>query len=580
MYLSEISGNIAKIGYDEDNLSVFDSIYIGDINFSLTGQVCEAEFNEVENKGSANVKICFMTDENGDITEYDGSVPTEHAVIRKMNTADIMGLLKPDDTPGVFIGNSLNDDTPVIVDKDLFDENVAIFVDNAVPKFVSNLINSFKDVGKKELFIDFSGNYRNIGELVEKRTVGKDFSLPLNEAAFKYILENETNECDEECKNQLSEIITELMNYVVSIPEKFIPFDIFKSIIDEKVATEANEGLLFFADKLNDYEVNKVFANSKDEFNFINDADCGIIDACETDIKLCKPILKSICEQIEENTVIFCDVNDENIDEDLIKEIYSNEHITFVPLIPYGNKYASEFDLYTKSKIMFSPENSEFIPKGDEGFFNALSGEDFVLTGENLLSFVFGAYVSKSDDKISEEEINEEEIVEARSEEEKITEEDLDNIDMFVTGSSKEYSVKEDLTEETSNDEEISENEDNDYSKEDITEKAPEDFERKITERVIETEIYRPIRRDPPVEAQPQTVTYKAALSDLPVYEAKQPDTEEEEFKPGMKVSHAKYGTGTVEKVIAYGKKTLCSIQFEHIGRRLLDPKVTPLERV
>lgn len=51
-------------------------------------------------------------------------------------------------------------------------------------------------------------------------------------------------------------------------------------------------------------------------------------------------------------------------------------------------------------------------------------------------------------------------------------------------------------------------------------------------------------------------------------------------FEQGDRVTHPKYGEGVVEKMIKYGNKTLCSINFANIGRRLLDPAISELEKV
>ena len=51
-------------------------------------------------------------------------------------------------------------------------------------------------------------------------------------------------------------------------------------------------------------------------------------------------------------------------------------------------------------------------------------------------------------------------------------------------------------------------------------------------------------------------------------------------FVAGDKVSHPRYGNGVVEKIIKYGNKTLCSITFENVGRRLLDPSVSDFEKI
>ena len=68
----------------------------------------------------------------------------------------------------------------------------------------------------------------------------------------------------------------------------------------------------------------------------------------------------------------------------------------------------------------------------------------------------------------------------------------------------------------------------------------------------------------------------------VPVYDADIPQEDMVESDPieqGDSVVHAKYGIGVVEKMIKYGNKTLYSINFENIGRRLLDPTLTEIKK-
>ena len=67
----------------------------------------------------------------------------------------------------------------------------------------------------------------------------------------------------------------------------------------------------------------------------------------------------------------------------------------------------------------------------------------------------------------------------------------------------------------------------------------------------------------------------------VPIYPAD--DIEETEnivFEAGDNVTTAKYGDGVVEKMVKYGNKMLCSIDFPNIGRRLLDPAVTEIKKI
>ena len=69
----------------------------------------------------------------------------------------------------------------------------------------------------------------------------------------------------------------------------------------------------------------------------------------------------------------------------------------------------------------------------------------------------------------------------------------------------------------------------------------------------------------------------------VPVYatdEGEEISGEDVGFKAGDQVSHPRYGNGVVEKIIKYGNKALCSIDFENVGRRLLDPSVSEFEKI
>lgn len=66
----------------------------------------------------------------------------------------------------------------------------------------------------------------------------------------------------------------------------------------------------------------------------------------------------------------------------------------------------------------------------------------------------------------------------------------------------------------------------------------------------------------------------------VPVYSADvEPISEPDDFVQGDVVVHPKYGKGTVEKLISYGSKTLCSINFDNVGRRLLDPSLAEIKK-
>ncbi len=74
-------------------------------------------------------------------------------------------------------------------------------------------------------------------------------------------------------------------------------------------------------------------------------------------------------------------------------------------------------------------------------------------------------------------------------------------------------------------------------------------------------------------------------IESIPVYsteidEAFNNNDDKINIAEGNIVYHEKYGRGVVEQLITYGNKTLCSIQFDNVGRRLLDPKLADLKQM
>lgn len=68
----------------------------------------------------------------------------------------------------------------------------------------------------------------------------------------------------------------------------------------------------------------------------------------------------------------------------------------------------------------------------------------------------------------------------------------------------------------------------------------------------------------------------------VPIYDAEIPEEDmvsSDEIEQGDTVLHAKYGSGVVEKMIKYGSKNLYSINFDNVGRRLLDPTLTEIKK-
>jgi len=122
----------------------------------------------------------------------------------------------------------------------------------------------------------------------------------------------------------------------------------------------------------------------------------------------------------------------------------------------------------------------------------------------------------------------------------------------------------------------------NDYTEEVLTEEDlnfidnnlnSETFEQSYSSEDEQIETQEAYEESPYVEDQVPVVPVYPAEEDAPLDSVG-------DFHQGDAVTHPRYGRGVIEKIIKYGNKTLCSISFENVGRRLLDPTISELTKL
>ena len=85
-----------------------------------------------------------------------------------------------------------------------------------------------------------------------------------------------------------------------------------------------------------------------------------------------------------------------------------------------------------------------------------------------------------------------------------------------------------------------------------------------------------------PQEIEPENILDEDQSQVVPIYPVEDETPVNgpiQAYEPGDRVVHPKYGEGMVEKMIKYGNKVLCSINFAN-GRRLLDPAISQLSKI
>ena len=77
--------------------------------------------------------------------------------------------------------------------------------------------------------------------------------------------------------------------------------------------------------------------------------------------------------------------------------------------------------------------------------------------------------------------------------------------------------------------------------------------------------------------------TRAGATPVVPVFPSDIPEEDKvhsDKLQAGDKVIHQEFGEGIVEKMINYGDKLLCSVNFSSVGRRLLNPEISEMKKI
>ena len=102
-------------------------------------------------------------------------------------------------------------------------------------------------------------------------------------------------------------------------------------------------------------------------------------------------------------------------------------------------------------------------------------------------------------------------------------------------------------------------------------------------EEVIEPDTQEIVEEEVPQDIKTQYNITEESLKEpetVPVYHANVGADFVMNFEKGDVVYHEKFGNGRIEKIINYGNKKLCSVYFEGVGRRLLDPSLSEIKKV
>lgn len=637
MQIVEVKNNLVKVSYDtaEENLILSGFIVIKDSVQAFIGQIIHLDAND---KGNfAVVKLLFVFDDNGVITGYNGSIPDAKSLLDIVHPNELLEIL-PVQNP-VILGELAQQKTTLKLDRTFLEENLLVCSEktenNAL--LIENFAKQLQNGGKKLLVIDTVGN---LAFSQNKIVAGVDFKLPLNYESINFIYEKGLEDSSPETKALIQEVFLEVQNYVKTLPEQFIPFQDFKNVVDAQYEETELVELVLLKNKLLKYYEEGIFAQNMREFDSLaislEESEPTIFDISNVDEKIQREmisyaysVVNELNEELNQEIYVICNIDNENSDKKLLKQIFMSKNTYSTIICAYSYKYLKELKQLSKNLILFAPIQQQNDFAGYNTFLNKLNQREFIIYGNSTQYLPLIVRLEKFTEQQTEEARSQQQTVNSEEEtatkelavepslqpsiiveedlldaeirqdvdqiymapkqedfnievvdnlhkETELTEEDLDllddlggidegGMDVLKDGGMEDYVLDQPSKDVASDDFNVSGEEDEDESYTSIPPYIQPSEEQEEIEP-SEVEIL-------PVKT--------ASTPIVPIYSADiEPKAESDALDQGDIVSHPKYGKGTVEKLITYGSKTLCSINFDNVGRRLLDPTLVELKRV
>lgn len=631
MQIIEVKNNLVKISYNtaDENLVLSGFILIKDASQSFISQIIHLEGDS--NGTSVIAKLLFTFDAEGVISGYNGSIPDINSLLDIIQPQELLEIL-PLKYP-ILMGELAQYQIPLNLDKKIFEEKLLVCSEKEADNelLVENFAKQLELNNKKVLVIDLEGNL-NFSQ--NKIVAGKDFKLPLNYDTIGFIYSG-LEGVKAETKALIQDIFLEVQNYVKTLPDKFIPFETFMSVVDDEYKESGLIELVLLKNKLLKYFEEGVFAQEKDEFAALKyslkQKDVSILDLSQMQgdvqreaISFAYSLINELIIEPDKEIYVFLNIDNSNSDKKLLKKIFMTNNTYSTLICSYSYKYLKELKQLAKNLILFAPIMQQNDFAGYNVFLNKLNAQEFVVYGQITQHLPLIAKLSKLDysqivqqpqsfeqpeenisaeDDISsmlDEEIKRDvdeiymapksemqeedfdaQVVDDTFTEHDLTEEDLDLIDDLNILGEDAYNEPVEQVEEISLEEEA------DFV---LPESVPQDDEVSQEESLVMveqeenyTDTFANILEEQPEEPPAVDILPIRTSSTpiVPIYSAEvEPKTQSDELDQGDIVMHPKYGKGSVEKLISYGAKTLCSINFDNVGRRLLDPSLAELKKI
>src|SRR5574344_798925 len=409
MKILGIKNNLIKLSYNTESDELFLSGFLL-INQEKSGFIAQIIHLEAEkNYNIAIAKFVFNINLNtNDIALYNGEIPAINAKIETISTKELMSII--DLQSPVLIGGLAQQKEKLIVDELFFENNLLITYtdEDDKNKLLETISEQFSIKNKKILIIDTKGNINFPAANIK---LGETFKLPLNYETMNFIYDTGLEEASKETKALIQEIFLEVQNYAKTLPEKFIPFNSFKKVVDTQYERLNLTALVLLKNKLLKYHEEGLFAQVKEEFdsliNTMINEDITVFDVSSFEDNVQRELISFAISQTNyylKDVYVFVNIDNFNSDKKLLKQIYKSVNIYPITVCNYDYKYISELKQLSKNAILFSPDKIIDDFANLTVFLNKLNAKEFVVYGKqtNYLALIGDFNYTQEDLKFKE----------------------------------------------------------------------------------------------------------------------------------------------------------------------------------
>ena len=385
----------------EKKILLGDFLALDDINETVFAQVIDIESSKSDEFNVAICKLILIYNmQKDEVSFYNGYTPSKEANIKYLNPVEITRHLKRSDKNIVW-GNLTNSNLKFQTTLFALNNNFYIISDNKqdIKILNSNIIQTLQQYNAKFVIIDFDNRYEH--KFLHKLKPGVDFKIPLSAEAVEFLIKNDIIFGAIENKVIVESILIELKDYISTLNEGFLPFDVLVDVIDKEYKASKMTELALFKNKLNRYIKKNIFANSKEEIDSFNKKilDFKFVSICLDgfDEKLQKYLLQYFAKNIATSAyfLLFCE--DPVTDKSILKDIFQNGNL--YPIISSYFHFSQSF--YIKSQTSNTVLFKQFEKTKDfasyASFINKLNYDEFIIWGKNTLYIPFILKLEKFD---------------------------------------------------------------------------------------------------------------------------------------------------------------------------------------